>query len=546
MKRAILSVYDKTGLVGFAHGLVELGFELVASGGTARALSAAGLPVTQVDQITGFPEILGGRVKTLHPAVHGGILARRTPEHLAELAGHGIAPVGLVACNLYPFAATVAKPGVTEPEAIEEIDIGGVTLLRAAAKNFESVTVVCDPADYAEVLREAEAKDKVEVKAKAEPLDLSLDLNLDLNRRLALKAFRHTAAYDAAIATWLSGTVEKDQPLPTSLNLAAERVQLLRYGENPHQQAALYRWAGAAPPFEQLQGKELSYNNIVDLEAAWAMPHEFAEPTVAIIKHTNPSGLASAANLLDAYRLAFACDPVSAFGSIIAANREVDRALVEEIGSLFVEVLAAPAYAPDALAWLAEHKKNCRVMVARKGDPSGGTRIGTDDTDLMMTAQWGSAPAAPALLLRSVAGGLLAQTSDERGVDEAAWQVVTHRQPTEAERRSLAFAWLAAKHVKSNAIVFVQGTATVGVGAGQMNRVDSVYLAARRAGDRSIGAVMGSDAFFPFADGIEAAAAAGVTACIQPGGSLRDEEAITAADRLGLAMVFTGERHFRH
>ena len=295
-------------------------------------------------------------MKTLHPAVHGGILARRTPAHLAELADHGIAPVDLVVCNLYPFAATVAKPGVTEPEAIEEIDIGGVTLLRAAAKNFESVTVVCDPADYAEVLREAE------VKVKAESPDLNL--NLGLNRRLALKAFRHTAAYDAAIATWLSGAVEKDQPLPSNLNLAAERVQLLRYGENPHQQAALYRWAGAAPAFEQLQGKELSYNNIVDLEAAWAMPQEFAEPTVAIIKHTNPSGLAAAANLVDAYRLAFVCDPVSAFGSIIAVNREVDRALVEEIGSLFVEVLAAPGYTPDTLAWLAEHKKNCRVMIA--------------------------------------------------------------------------------------------------------------------------------------------------------------------------------------
>ena len=374
MKRAILSVYDKSGLVEFARGLVDLNFELVASGGTARALSAAGLPVTQVDQITGFPEILGGRVKTLHPAVHGGILARRTPEHLAELASHGIAPVDLVVCNLYPFAATVAKPGVTEPEAVEEIDIGGVTLLRAAAKNFESVTVVCDPADYAEVLREAEVKAKAEVEAEVK------QLRLNLNRRLALKAFQHTAAYDAAIATWLAGRVDIEAgsrstpthgqtqglPLPAIITLAAERVQLLRYGENPHQQAALYRWAGTAPAFEQLQGKELSYNNIVDLEAAWAMPHEFAEPTVAIIKHTNPSGLASAANLVDAYRLAFACDPVSAFGSIIAVNRQVDRALVEEIGSLFVEVLAAPAYTPDALAWLAEHKKNCRVMIGRR------------------------------------------------------------------------------------------------------------------------------------------------------------------------------------
>ena len=535
-RRAILSVYDKTGLVEFARGLADLGFELVASGGTARALSAAGLPVTQVDQITGFPEILGGRVKTLHPAVHGGILARRTPAHLAELAEHGITPVDLVVCNLYPFAATVAQPGVTEPEAVEEIDIGGVTLLRAAAKNFESVAVVCDPADYGAVLDALRSRRDV-------ACNVSTTTSRDLNRRLALKAFRHTAAYDAAIATWLAPTPPSPLPareggvgaplssqergwgrgedLPETIVLAAERVQTLRYGENPHQQAALYRWVGAAPAFEQLQGKELSYNNIVDLEAAWAMPQEFADPTVAIIKHTNPSGLASAASLAEAYRLAFDCDPVSAFGSIIAVNREADLALVEEIGSLFVEVLAAPAYTSDALAWLSSHKKNCRVMVARAG-------------------------AAPGLVLRSVAGGLLAQTPDGRGVDESTWQVVTQRQPTEAERRSLAFAWLAAKHVKSNAIVFVRGAATVGVGAGQMNRVDSVYLAARRAGDRAQGAVLGSDAFFPFPDGIEAAAAAGVTAIIQPGGSLRDEEAIAAADRLGLAMIFTGERHFRH
>ncbi len=541
IRRALLSVYDKTGLVEFAHGLTDLGCELIASGGTARALSAAGLPVTQVDQVTGFPEILGGRVKTLHPAVHGGILARRTPAHLAELASHGIAPIDLVVCNLYPFAATVARPGVTEPEAVEEIDIGGVTLLRAAAKNFESVAVVCDPADYDAVLREVKAK----VEAEVEPLNLNLNLNLDLNlnRRLALKAFRHTATYDAAIATWLAGRGAEEQgsggarehDLPQQIILAAERVQALRYGENPHQAAALYRWVGAAPAFEQLQGKELSYNNLVDLEAAWAMPGEFAEPAVAIIKHTNPSGLASAASLVEAYRLAFDCDPVSAYGSIIAVNREADLALVQEIGSLFVEVLAAPAYTPDALAWLAAHKKNCRVMVARSNDFS---RSGAHETTEVVTTS--------GLVLRSVAGGLLAQTPDDRGVDESTWQVVTQRQPTEAERRSLAFAWLATKHVKSNAIVFVQGTATVGVGAGQMNRVDSVYLAARRAGDRSRGSVAGSDAFIPFPDSIEAAAVAGVTAIIQPGGSLRDAEAIAAADRLGLAMIFTGERHFRH
>jgi phosphoribosylaminoimidazolecarboxamide formyltransferase/IMP cyclohydrolase len=503
--RAILSVYDKTGLVELGQGLHALGFELVASGGTARALSAAGLSVMQVEAITGHPEILGGRVKTLHPAVHGGILARRTPEHLAELAAHDIGPVHLVVCNLYPFAATVARPGVTETEAVEEIDIGGVTLLRAAAKNFESVAILCDPADYAPALEALRTG----------------SLSAGDRRRLALKAFRHTAAYDAAIATWLAGRAEPDAPLPAALNLAAERVQLLRYGENPHQHAALYRWAGALPAFEQLQGKELSYNNLVDLEAAWAMPQEFEAPAVAIIKHTNPSGLATAETLVEAYRLAFECDPVSAFGSIIAVNREVDRALVEAIGSLFVEVLAAPGYTPDALAWLAEHKKNCRVMLARSDDGNG-------------------------LVLRSVAGGLLAQTPDRRGVDENAWRVVTRRAPTQAERESLAFAWLAVKHVKSNAIVLAQGSAAVGVGAGQMNRVDSVHLAVRRAGDRSRGAVLGSDAFFPFPDGIEVAAAAGVTAIIQPGGSLRDEEAIAVADQWGLAMIFAGERHFLH
>ncbi|MGC8780963.1 MAG: bifunctional phosphoribosylaminoimidazolecarboxamide formyltransferase/IMP cyclohydrolase, partial [Anaerolineae bacterium] len=373
-RRAILSVYDKEGLSEFARGLIELGFELVASGGTARALSAAGLPVMAVEQVTGHPEILGGRVKTLHPAIHGGILARRTPQHLAELANHGIAAVDLVACNLYPFAATVARPDVTETEAVEEIDIGGVTLLRAAAKNFASVYVVCDPADYAAVLALLRRPD-------------AADDALAMRRRLALKAFRHTAAYDAAISTWLARStaaslgVEEGEALPATLILAAERVQALRYGENPHQQAALYRWIGATPAFEQLQGKELSYNNLIDLEAAWAMPQEFREPAVAIVKHTNPSGLATADTLVEAYRLALACDPVSAFGSIIAANRPVDLSFVQEIGSLFVEVLAAPDFTTDALEWLAAHKKNCRVMKARP-------------------------VAADGLLLRSVAAGL--------------------------------------------------------------------------------------------------------------------------------------------
>jgi phosphoribosylaminoimidazolecarboxamide formyltransferase/IMP cyclohydrolase len=532
--RAILSVHDKAGLAELGRGLLDLGFELIASGGTARALSTAGLPVTPVEGITGFPEILGGRVKTLHPAVHGGILARRTPEHLAELEARGVAPVDLVACNLYPFADTVARPGVTEAEAIEEIDIGGVTLLRAAAKNHESVAVLCDPGDYGRVLEALRGG----------------GLSPSERRALARKAFEHTAAYDVAIARWLSGgasgvapgsgetghpgaaapfhgeegPTQAEPALPERLLLSAVRVQVLRYGENPHQQAALYRWAGGALAFEQLQGKELSYNNIVDLEAAWSMPQEFARPAVAIIKHTNPSGLAEAEMLIDAYRLAYDCDPISAFGSIITANRPVDRETVEAIGELFVEVLAAPGYAPEALEWLAAHKKNCRVMVARPA---------------------AQGPAAN-LVLRSAAGGLLAQTPDLRGVDENDWQVVTRRAPTGEERRSLAFAWLAVKHVKSNAILLALGTATVGVGAGQMNRVDAVHLAVRRAGDRARGSVLASDAFFPFPDGIEAAAEAGVTAVIQPGGSLRDEAAIAAADRHGLTMIFTGERHFLH
>jgi phosphoribosylaminoimidazolecarboxamide formyltransferase/IMP cyclohydrolase len=511
-RRALLSVYNKSGLAELGRALVELGFELVASGGTARVLAAAGLPVTPVEQVTSFPELLGGRVKTLHPAIHAGILARRTPEHLAELEKHGIAPFDLVVCNLYPFADTIAQPGVGEAEAVEEIDIGGVTLLRSAAKNYESLVVVCDPVDYPEV---------IEALRQGGP-------SLAHRRKLALKAFRCTATYDAAIANWLSGLVEVDEPLPTELNIAARQVMKLRYGENPHQQAALYRplsgtwgWSGHLSSFEQLQGKELSYNNILDLDAAWAMAWEFTRPAVAIVKHTNPSGLAEADDVIEAYRLAYQCDPVSAFGSIIAINREADLRLVEEIGSLFVEVLAAPGYTPEALAWLAAHKPNCRVMLGR-----GANRR--------------------SLLLRSVADGLLAQTADTRGVDESTWRVVTRRPPSEAERRSLAFAWLAVKHVKSNGIVLVRDTATVGVGAGQMNRVDSVHLAVRRAGERARGAVMGSDAFFPFADGVEAAAEAGVTAVIQPGGSLRDAEVIAAADRWGMTMVFTGERHFRH
>ena len=549
-KSALISVWDKTGVVDFGRGLAELGYELVASGGSARVLAAAGLAVETVESVTGFAEVLGGRVKTLHPAIHAGLLARPTAAHLGELAERGIAPIDVLACNLYPFAATVADRDVDEAMAIEQIDIGGVTLLRAAAKNFERVTVVCDPADYGAVLRLLGGDRANDEKANDNPAsgDRASDNQASDNpgsdgqpgddqasdaatptptrRSLALAAFRHTAAYDAAIATWLAGRVEGDAALPATLNLTAERVEILRYGENPHQAAATYRWAGTQPGFEQLQGKALSYNNIADLEAALVMPAEFERPAVAIVKHTNPCGLAVADDNVAAFAKALACDPVSAFGSIIATNRPVELAFVEAVGKLFVEVIVAPAFSDDALAWLQKRKRNCRVLrllpAGRADQPLAG------------------------LFLRSVAGGLLVQTEDDRGGDASAWRVVSKRAPSASELDDLAFAWLACKHVKSNAILIAHDGATVGVGAGQMNRVESVRIAASAAGDRATGAVLASDAFFPFADGVEAAAAAGVTACIQPGGSIRDGEVIAAADRLGLAMVLTAERHFRH
>lgn len=499
--RTLLSLSDKTGLLDFARGLHDMGVELVASGGTAKTLADAGLPAIPVSDLTGYPDLLDGRVKTLHPAIHGPILARPTAEHLAELASRGMVPIDLVICNLYPFERTVARADVSEADAVENIDIGGVTLLRAAAKNFERVTVVVDPADYGPVLA----------------MLAGGGIPPEQRRRLALKAFRHTAAYDAAISRYLTRQVEGDA-LPEVLNLTAERVQALRYGENPHQSAAFYRWQGLPPAFEQLQGKELSYNNLGDLDGAWGAVNEFETPAVAIIKHANPCGLATADDLAMAYQRAFDCDPVSAFGSIIAVNRPVDLALVEAIGSLFVEVLAAPDFTPDALARLSK-KQNLRVM------------------------KHTGASAFP-LRLVTVEGGLLAQTPDGELLAET--RVVTQRQPSAEEMADLLFAWRVAKWVKSNAIVFAKGQATVGVGAGQMSRVDAVNYAGMKAGERAAGAVMSSDAFFPFADGIEAAAKFGITAVIQPGGSVRDDEVIAVADRLGLAMVFTGMRHFRH
>ena len=506
-QRALLSVWDKTGLIELGQGLAALGYELVASGGTARALQAAGLEVTQVGAITGHPEILGGRVKTLHPAVHGGILARGTAEHLAELASHDIAPIGVVVCNLYPFEATVADPEVTELAAVEQIDIGGVTLLRAAAKNFERVAICCEPARYGELLEGLQAG----------------TLDRETRRRYALAAFRHTARYDVAISGWLEAQIAGPDTLPEVVSVRATRERFLRYGENSHQRAAVYRIDGRPAAFEQVGGlKPLSYNNFVDLEAAWAMPAAFDRPAVAIIKHTNPSGLAVNDDLLVAFDRALACDPVSAFGSIIAMNRPVTADFVRRMGKLFVEVIAAPAFDDEALEILGRRKKNCRLM------------------------RWTGQAALPQRVLREISGGLLVMEADQKGVVEDEWTVVSARQPTAEELRDLRFAWTACKHVKSNAIVFCKDEATVGVGAGQMNRVDSVRIAAWRAGETAKGSVLASDAFFPFADGLQAAAEAGLTAVVQPGGSIRDEEVIEAANALGMAMVTTGTRHFLH
>lgn len=508
-RRALLSVSDKRSLATFGRELVDLGFELVSTGGTASALMGAGLAVTRVDEVTGFPEILGGRVKTLHPAVHGGLLARRDdPAHAADLAAHGIVPIDLLVVNLYPFETTAARPDVSLQELVEQIDIGGVALLRAAAKNYESVAVICDPEDYAGVIE-----------------DLRAEGSVSLRRRevLAVKAFRHTAGYDAAIAAKLGSVLcEEQKMLPERKPLALRKVMDLRYGENPHQIAALYGIDAVDSPLggRQLQGKELSYNNLLDLDSAWRMVLDFDRPAVAIIKHTNPCGLAAGDNLRDVFLAALACDPVSAFGSVIAVNRPFDAATAHALGDLFVEAIVAPAFEPEALEIL-KGRSNCRLI----------------EID-------GPAPAEDNLDVRAVRGGLLVQTRD---VDwDEQWTVVSERQPTEQEWIDLCFAWVVAKHVKSNSIVFAKNRATVGIGAGQMSRVDSVRIGSIKAGERARGSVIGSDAFFPFADGLRLAAEAGVTAAVEPGGSMRDDEAISAANELGMALVFTGRRHFRH
>jgi phosphoribosylaminoimidazolecarboxamide formyltransferase/IMP cyclohydrolase len=518
VRRALLSVTDKAGLVEFAQVLASFGVELISTGGTAKALRAAGLPVKDISELTGFPEMLDGRVKTLHPRVHGGLLyIRGNKEHEAAAAEHGIEPIDMVVVNLYAFEKTAATPGVSFGHLIENIDIGGPSMVRSAAKNFEDVAIVTRVGDYAALVEELKANNGALTRAT--------------RWKLAKQAFATTAAYDSAIA----GTLEQIEPapepgeaaatdsaaFPETLRIVMPRAQSLRYGENPHQRAALYSdgtglgIAGAT----QLQGKELSFNNLVDLDACWELAQEFDEPAAIIVKHTNPCGAATGATVLEAYKKALEADPVSAFGGVIGINREVDLAAADEIAKLFVEAIAAPAFTAEARERFAV-KKNLRLVEVK------------------------SAPPKP--VVKQVSGGLLLQDADTGRVTEGELDVVTWRPPTAEELRSLLFAWRVCKHVKSNAIVYARDGQTLGVGAGQMSRVDAAKFGAQKAVLPLKGCVAASDAFFPFPDGLEAVAVAGATAVIQPGGSVKDQEVIAAADRLGLAMVFTGIRHFRH
>jgi phosphoribosylaminoimidazolecarboxamide formyltransferase/IMP cyclohydrolase len=521
VERALISVFDKTGIVEFAKRLAALKIEVLSTGGTAKLLREAGVSVRDVSDFTGWPEMLGGRVKTLHPKVHGGLLFRRKyAEDQKQAAEHGIAPIDLVVVNLYPFEATAAKAGLTAEELIENIDIGGPTMLRSAAKNFESVTVVTDPADFERVAKELESAGETTVATRLE---------------LARKVFATTSRYDGLITTELERlaaaaghvALEARPLLPERVHLALRRQQELRYGENPHQSAALYIPSGRAPEglaaAKQLQGKELSYNNFVDLEAARSLAAEFQNPAAVIIKHNNPCGTAEQETLLDAYLKALACDPVSAFGGVLAFNRAVDAATAEEVAKLFVECIAAPGFA-DRAKEIFTAKKNLRLLEL----PAGGLEPERE------------------LQLKRILGGMLVQQPDLGEIKESELRTVTKRAPTAEEMHTMLFAWKVSKHVKSNAIVFAKDGATLGVGAGQMSRVDSVKIAVMKAQQPLGGSVVASDAFFPFPDGVEEAAKAGATAVIQPGGSMRDNEVIAVADRLGLAMVFTGMRHFLH
>jgi phosphoribosylaminoimidazolecarboxamide formyltransferase/IMP cyclohydrolase len=502
--RVLISVTDKTGVVEFARDLSGMGAEIVSTGGTARLLREAGVPVKDVAEVTGFPEMLDGRVKTLHPKIAGGILAiRSNAAHRRAIEEHGIAPIDMVVVNLYRFEDVAAKADARLEDLIENIDIGGPTMIRAAAKNYQDVAVVVSPADYGAVIEEMR-KD---------------GLSLDTRWRLAKKAFRTTADYDAAIAARLE-KVDSANPLPPDLSLRAPKLMDLRYGENPHQAAALYgrRGQGIAGA-EQLHGKELSYNNLVDLDAAWQLACEFSQPAAVVVKHTNPCGCAERESLAEAYRKAFACDPLSAYGGVLGFNGAVDEETAREVSKTFIEAIAAPDYSPEALAVL-RAKKNLRLMRVAAG--------------------------ANPLVVKSISGGFLAQTADDATLDRAAAVVKTKRAPTDEEWLALEFAWKVAKHVKSNAIVYARAGQAVGVGAGQMSRVDSVKIGAMKAVLPLAGTVVASDAYFPFPDGVEEAVKHGATAFIQPGGSIRDAEVIAAADRLGVAMVFTGVRHFRH
>jgi phosphoribosylaminoimidazolecarboxamide formyltransferase/IMP cyclohydrolase len=499
MPKAILSVSDKSGLVEFAGGLCSLGWELIASGGTARLLRENGLEVTEVAEYTGSPEVLDGRVKTLHPAIHAGLLARATDNDRGEVQRLGWDYIDLVAANLYPFEATVANDDVTLEEAIENIDIGGVTLVRAGAKNYARVTLVCDPMDYGRILDELR----------------SGGVSLETRRELALKGFSLTAGYDSAISAYLSGG--------DALQVKTFPIQKLRYGENPHQGATLYAYVPGEGPLggRVLQGKPLSYTNLLDLDAAWGAAVSFDGPTICINKHLSPCGIASSDVLADAFKAAFASDPVSAFGGVIASNRPVDMSTAEAMKDLYVECIIAPGFTEEAREWLAR-KKNCRL-------------VEMPDQEI-----------SPQYELRSVNRGILKQSIDLGDPPDTEWKVVSAREPSAEEWHSLRFAWKACQFAKSNAIVFAKGEATVGIGSGQPNRVDCVHIAAQRAGEKARSAVMASDAYFPFPDSVEAAAKYGLTAVIHPGGSIRDDQSIAAADAAGMAMVMTGVRHFRH
>ncbi len=532
-KRALLSVYDKTGLVEFGRGLAAMGWELLSTGGTARTLREAGVPVRDVGEVTGFPEILDGRVKTLHPLVFGGILGRReSAAHREQMAAHGIEPVDLVAVNLYPFRATVERPDVTLELAIENIDIGGPSMIRAAAKNHHDVIVVTDPVDYAlvlDALRNAAGNDA------GAGTGARLGVPEDFRFRLACRAFAHTAAYDAAIAAWLGKRIGKSPAgLPAKLVLYFEKAQDLSYGENPHQPAAFYRdpfaSAGLLAGMTQLQGKPLSYNNLNDAQGAVAAVSEHSEPAAVAVKHATPCGVGTGPSLAEACRRAHDADPVSIYGGIVAVNRTFDREAAEVLRKVHLDVLVAPGYTPDALEALAR-KTNLRVLAlgarsARSGEPTEGA-LGEYD-------------------LKRLGGGLLLQAPDHLPEDPAEWKVATRRRPSAAELADLAFAWKVVKHVRSNAIVLARDGMTVGIGGGQTNRVDSARIATGQAGDKARGAVLASDAYIPFRDTVDVAIAAGVAAIVQPGGSIRDQEAIEAADAAGLAMVFTGVRHLRH